>query len=166
MFIWVPIHSLSATRTTNLHQLYSLLHVHLSPHPLLICYKNNKPLSILFNVACSVESNPLAFFPASRTTNIHQLYSLWRDHLSPNPLASYYKYTKHPSTLFNVACSFESQPYLLQEQHNSTNSIYCSMFIWVPIPSIPATSTRNPHQPYSLLHVNLIPIPPLRFLLQ
>ena len=165
----------STTSTTDLNHLYSMLHVHLRPHPT-SRYKNNKHPLTLFNVACSFETTPP--LPSTRTTNIHQLYSSLHIHLRPHPRfllqeqqtsisssllhvhlrphpASCYKNNKHPSTLFNVACSFETPSpltaarttkirqlysllhaylrphprFLLQEQHTSFNSFHCCMFI-------------------------------------
>ena len=96
-FIWVHVHSLPGSITANLHQLYSLLHDHLNPHPLPTCYKNNKPPSTTCDVACSFESQsppilvqvqqtpinynhccmiiwvPIPSLPAKRTTSPHQL---------------------------------------------------------------------------------------------
>ena len=128
MFI-CPHPTLPASRKTNLHQLYSLLHVYLSPlHP--TCLKKNKPPSTLFIVAClfvptppylpqekqtSINSIHCCMFicphptlPASRKTNLHQLYLLLHVHLSP-PHPTCLKKNKPSSTLFIVACSFESQ---------------------------------------------------------
>ena len=70
---FIPITSVPATSTTDLHQLYSMLHVHLSPHPLDSCFKNNKPPPILFIVACSFESPSPRFLLQVQQTTISSI---------------------------------------------------------------------------------------------
>ena len=71
---FIPITSLPATSTTDLHQLYSILHVHLSPHPLDSCFKINKPPLILFIVACSFESPSPRFLLQEQQTSTNSIH--------------------------------------------------------------------------------------------